>query len=144
VKQLIVLVAVLPLLLIFFLQFSLDQQNAAKITLLNQLVSSAKEEARQYGCFPLKLQQRLKSEIANALKISESEISIEATENIRYRILSAENLSESQIERGLISYKITVPIGKMMAGKSLFGFREEDNVYRIQISGKAASERLPQ
>ena len=46
-------------------------------------------------------------------------------------------------ERGLIHYKISVPIGQVMAGRKLFGIREEDNTYNYVIESYAASERLP-
>ena len=48
-KQFIVLLAILPLMLVFLLQFILDQQTEAKISMINSYVYTAKEYAKQYG-----------------------------------------------------------------------------------------------
>ena len=75
-KQFLVLIAVLPLLLIFLLQFSLDQQNHTKMGLLSDAVYVAKEKSRQSGCFTNDIQDELRSRIARILGTDASEISI--------------------------------------------------------------------
>ncbi|MBR0140546.1 MAG: hypothetical protein IJM17_09730 [Firmicutes bacterium] len=141
-KQFLVLAAILPLMLVFFLQFALDRQNSSRIAVLNDLVSSAKEEARQQGCFTAEIKGRLTSSISSSLGIDPEDILIEATESPKYRIMYAEGVSPKDMERGLIYYRVTVPIGKMMAGRALFGLKEDANTYWYTVEGRAASERL--
>ena len=50
-KQFIVLLAVLPIMLLFIAQFILEQQNEMKISLITDIVYEAKEEAKQLGGF---------------------------------------------------------------------------------------------
>lgn len=144
-KQFLVLCAVIPLMLVFFVQFTMDQNNSARIGRLNDLVYAAKEEARQQGCFTDEIRDRLTAGIARDLDIDPSLIIIEATDesDVRYRVMSAAGYGSSDWERGLIHYKISVPIGQVMAGRKLFGIREEDNTYNYVIESYAASERLP-
>ena len=144
-KQFLVLCAVIPLMLVFFVQFTMDQNNSARIGHLNDLVYAAKEEARQQGCFTRDIVDRLTADIARDLSIDPSDIIIDATgeNDIRYRIMSAAGYDNTDWERGLIHYKISVPIGQVMAGRKLFGIREEDNTYNYVIESYAASERLP-
>ncbi len=142
-KQFLVLVAVLPLMLIFFVQFSLDQINSSRIAVFSALVYSAKEEARQEGCFTEDIKRDLRSRISQALGIRETDVVIEATDTVQYRLISSEGMTGSDWRRGLIYYKVSVPIGQIMAGKNMFGIRDADNSYYYTIENYAASERLP-
>ncbi|MBQ5437877.1 MAG: hypothetical protein IIU32_09400 [Firmicutes bacterium] len=141
-KQFLVLTAILPLMLVFFLQFAMDQQNSARVQAVSDLVYAAKEEARQEGCFTNDIKQRLASSIAGRLGISPSDVVIDADSSVKYRLEDVSGLTDGQLERGMIHYRVTVPVGRMMAGRSLFGLKEEGNVYCCTIEGRAASERL--
>ena len=143
-KQVIVLAAVLPLLLVFFLQFACEQQSSSNIAMLSDIVYAAKEEARQQGCFTESIKSRMTETICKKLGVSEGDVTIEATDRVKYRINSADGMSEDEIERGMIYYKVTAPVGKLMAGRSLFGLKEKDNTYYYTVEGRAASERLRQ
>ncbi|MBQ4506822.1 MAG: hypothetical protein II971_06195 [Firmicutes bacterium] len=134
-KQFIVLMAVLPLMLVFFAQFTLDQINSSRIGILTDFVYLSKEEARQDGCFTASNLASLRSRISNALGIDEGDIEIEATESVQYRVLSGSG------GRGLVHIKLRVPIGQVMAGRSLFGIRQ-DNTYYYTVESYGASERL--
>ena len=144
-KQFLVLLAVLPLMLVFFVQFSMDQINSSRIGRLSDLVYAAKEEARQEGCFTDEIRARLTAQISNEFGIDPSLVLIEATgeQDRRYRIMSADGYGASDWERGLIHYRISVPVGEIMAGRKLFGIREEDNTYNYVIDSLAAREKLP-
>jgi len=142
-KQFLVLMAVLPLLLVFLVQFSLDQINNSRLGLLSDYVYTAKEEAKQEGYFSEEILNELRSNIAKAFDIMPSDIIIQATQSVRYRVMSTDSLSEDNFERGLIYYKVSVPIQEIMAGRRLFGIKEEDNSYYYTIESYAASERLP-
>lgn len=142
-KQFLVLAAILPLMLVFFVQFSMDQINSSRIGVLSDMVYAAKEEAKQAGCFTTQIRSSLTSNIASALGIDPSEIRIEATDTVRYRIMNAGGYGNGDWERGLIYYKVSVPIGELMAGRRLFGIREQDNRYWYVIESYTASEKLP-
>ena len=134
-KQFIVLAAVLPVLFVFILQFSADQINNAKIGSLTDIVYSAKEEAKQEGCFSEELQTKMKAQISRQLDIPEDEIEIDADSDIRFR-------TGNDYQRGLIHYKVKVPIKGAAAGAGFLGLKEEDNMYYYVIDSFTASERL--
>lgn len=142
-KQFIVLMAILPLLLVFFVQFSMDQMNHARVGLLLDYVYTAKEEAKQKGCFTPELKEKLRENIAEAFDIPPHEILIQTTDSVRYRMMQGDDTSEAAFERGLIYYKISVPIAEIMAGRRLFGIKEEDNTCYYTIESYTASELLP-
>ena len=142
-KQFLVLAAILPLMLVFFVQFSMDQINSSRIGILSDMVYAAKEEAKQEGCFTAQIKSELTANIASALQIDTADVRIEATDTVRYRIMEADRYGNDDWERGLIYYKVSVPIGELMAGRRLFGIREQDNVYYYTIESYTASERLP-
>ena len=142
-KQFLVLAAILPLMLVFFVQFSMDQINSSRIGILSDLVYAAKEEAKQEGCFTQQIKSELTANISSALQIDPSDVRIEATDTVRYRIMEAGGYGNGDWERGLIHYRVSVPIGELMAGRRLFGIREQDNVYYYTIDSYTASEKLP-
>ena len=119
--------------------------NSSRIGKLNDLVYTAREEARQEGCFTRDIKARLRAEIADAFDIDPSLVLIEATgeNDVKYRIEDGSTYSDAQWKRGLIHYKVSVPIGEVMAGRRLFGIKEEDNTYNYVIESFAASEKLP-
>jgi hypothetical protein len=138
-KQLIVLTAVLPLMLIFMAQFTLEQKNNHAINTIQQQVYIAKEQAKQEGYFTPDIIEELKDNISARLGISKNDISVAATETPRYRI----NFFDSSLERGLIHYSVSVPIEKIMAGGNILGISEEENRMVYTVEGSAASELLP-
>ena len=138
-KQLIVLAAVLPLLLVFMMQYTLDQKNQDAISALQQQVYTAKEQARQAGCFTEEIKSQLRSRINTTLGIPEKDIVIAATETPRYRM----NTFGETVERGMIHYRVSIPLDKLMAGNRMFGIKDEDNKTVYTVEGVAASERLP-
>ena len=136
-KQLIVLAGVLPLLLVFMMQYSLDQKNSATVSWLQEQVYTAKEQAKQEGCVSREITAELREKISSGLGIPESEVVIVATSTPKYRV----NDFAGSRQRGLIEYSVSVPIDKIMAGGRLFGIREEDNRAVYTIEGVTASER---
>ncbi len=142
-KQFLVLLAILPLMLVFFVQFSMDQINSSRIAVLSDMVYAAKEEAKQEGCFTQKIREDLRANIARQFDIDPDSIRIDATETVRYRLMRADDYSESDWERGLIYYKVEVPIGEIIAGRRIFGIREDENTYMYVIESYTASEKLP-
>lgn len=138
-KQLIVLTAVLPLMLVFMMQFTLDQKNNASMNILQEQVYTAKEKAKQEGCFTRDIIEDLKSEISVRLNISKEDVTVNATTSPKYRV----NYFDPNRERGVIRYSVSVPIDKIMAGGSLFGITQQSNKGIYTVEGTTASERLP-
>ncbi len=137
-KQFIVLLAVLPLMLVFLAQTSLDQLNGARIALFTDMVYTAKEQAKQEGCFTEEIKESLRNGAAGLFGIDPSEVVIEADSEERAR-LTAES---ADFGRGLIHYRVSVPVKEAMAGRRFFGIREEDNLYYYTIDSFTASEKL--
>jgi len=138
-KQLIVLAAILPLMMIFMAQFTLEQKNNHAINTIQQQVYIAKEKAKQEGYFSPAIVEELKDGISEGLGISKSDILVAATEAPRYRI----NYFDPSLERGIIHYSVSVPIEKIMAGGNMLGISEEENRMVYTVEGSAASELLP-
>jgi hypothetical protein len=134
-KQIIVLAAILPLLLIFIAQFTLQEKNAqVKMGIANDVYAAA-EQARQDGCFTAANINRLKQQLASRSGTEESEILIAADEVPKYRV-------NSYNENERIHYKVKVPINKAMAGNRFFGIGDEENRGVFVIENDIASERL--
>lgn len=137
-KQLIVLTAVLPILLLFMAQYCLDQKNNRIINEFQQQVYTAKERAKQEGCFSGEIVEDLRRDLASTFAIEESDIAIEATTVKQYRL----NYFGGG-ERGMIRYRVSVPVDKVMVGGSLLGIKEEENQVLYILEGTTASECLP-
>ena len=134
-KQLIVLMAVLPLMLVFIMQYAFEQHNSSNVNKLQNCIYTAKEQAKQDGYFKDETIQALKAEIAETFGIEETEVLFEGTTVPKYRVNQFD-------ERELIYYKIGVPISKLMAGTKLFGIKAGDNQMIYTIENYTASERL--
>lgn len=133
-KQLLVIMAVLPLLLIFLLQAVYDQKTAGDISTIQALVYATKEEARQEGIFSQALQERLKNDLSESLNIDEDEIIIECDDVIKYRYSPGAGRN--------IYYKISVPVKDVMAGGGMLGIGDEENSFVYTIDSYTASEKL--
>lgn len=134
-KQFIVLVGVLPILLIFLLQYTLDQKNNDSIGRFQDYVYTAKEQAKQQGCFTYEIKTDLIDKINKDCGIREEDMVISLDEIPKYRTGMFD-------ERELIYYKISVPIEKIMVGNKLFGISDEDNRTMYTIESWTASELI--
>ncbi|MBE6031444.1 MAG: hypothetical protein E7225_07660 [Clostridiales bacterium] len=133
-KQFIVLIAVLPIMMVFLLQFSVDQVNSEKIAYIQSVVYSAKEDAKQEGCFTEEITERIKSEISQGLDIPEEYVEVIADDEVKYRY--------SKGEGRLINYKVSVRLDGIMAGGALLGISEDENSTIYTIDSYTASERI--
>lgn len=131
-KQFIVLAAVLPLMLLFMAQFTLDQMNNTRISAATDVIYAAKEVAKQEGGFDC---AALKKELAEKLGCSEELIEITASEKGSVPRIKANG------ERGIIEYRVKFPVGKVIAGNSLLGIKD-DKTYGYVIESCAPSEYL--
>lgn len=133
-KQFIVLIAVLPIMMVFLLQFSVDQVNSEKIAYIQSVVYSAKEDAKQEGCFTEEITERIKSEISQGLDIPEEYVEVIADDEVKYRY--------SKGEGRIINYKVSVRLDGIMAGGALLGISEDENSTVYTIESYTASERI--
>lgn len=142
-KQFIVLLAILPIMLLFLVQFVLDQQTEAKISMIDSYVYTAKEYAKQYGYLDCKA---LKDKIVSSCGLSDDDVSVSSNasdiDTARTRLSSA-NVSGGAIdlERDTIHYDVKVTLEGIMAGSGLFKIK--DNSYCYEINEYTASEYLP-
>lgn len=134
-KQFIVMTAVLPFLLIFMLQFTVEQVNHHHISHLQQIVNESAQVAKQDGFFTEENINRMRTEIASVFSISPAEIVIEADTTPKYRVNRFD-------ERELIHYKVQVPIDRLVAGSSFFGISDSENRGMYTIESYTASELL--
>ena len=133
-KQFIVLMAVLPVMMIFLMQFTADQISSQKVACIQSVVYSAKEDAKQYGCFTEEIKDRIKKEISDRLGIPESYITVKADSDVRYRY--------SKGQDRMINYEVSVRLDDVMAGGKLLGISDEKNSVVYRIKNYTASEKI--
>lgn len=131
-KQLIVLMAVLPIMIIFIMQMGLDQKNAQTLAAIQSCTYAAKEQAKQEGCFTEAICSDLRRNISKLTNIKEENIEIEADRNLKYRY------SDDK----LIHYKVSVKVGNIMAANRVFGLSDKENSYKFSVESYTASERV--
>ncbi|MBE6020885.1 MAG: hypothetical protein E7228_03955 [Clostridiales bacterium] len=134
-KQLIVLLAVLPFMMIFLMQYTVEQENHYNISLLQQMVYESKEQAKQDGYFTAENISDLKMKISDTFDVGQDEINIITDSIPKYRVNQFD-------ERELIYYKVQVPINRIVAGAGFFGIDEEENKGLYTIESYTASELL--
>lgn len=131
-KQLMVLMAVLPIMIVFIIQIGLDQKNAQIATVVQSCTYAAKEQAKQEGCFTDEICKGLKRNIAELANIKEDDIKIEADDRVKGRYDSDK----------LIHYKVSVKIKNVMAANKMFGIDDAENAYDFVIESYTASEKV--
>jgi hypothetical protein len=132
----IALAIVLPILLFFTAQYTLQLEHQHNMAALETIVESAKEEARQEGYFTPEIIARIRADITAEFRdVSSGEILIDVTTTPKYR-------TDSYDRRELIEYSIGVPMKKLSAANHLFGISDADNTTIIYIKGSVASEKL--
>ena len=132
-KQLIVLMGVLPILLVFLLQYTLDQRNNDNIGRLQEYVYQAKEQAKQEGCFTQEIREEMMNKIEKSFDIEEEDMIVDLEAVPKYRTSVFDR-------REMIHYRVSVPIDRLMAGNRFFGITDENNRGMYTIESWAASE----
>ncbi|MBR5756232.1 MAG: hypothetical protein IKX96_01605 [Firmicutes bacterium] len=134
-KQFMVLCAVLPIMLLLMIQFSLDEINAYKIQGINQLVYAKSEEAKQNGCFTSEMEDELKDQIAQlGFAPEDIDVDFELDSEISYDAEAGHE--DGYVRRGYpIYYYVSVRFNRPMAAALL-----PDNYYYYTISSYTASE----
>ncbi len=133
-KQFIVLTAVLPILLVFMLQFVCDLRTNDRIGVIRSVVYAAKEDAKQQGCFTEEISERIRSDIGEALGIPPESVEVISDGVVKHRYASGDDR--------LIYYTVRVPVDGVMAGRGLFGRSGDGNGFVYVIDSYTASERI--
>ncbi len=133
-KQFIVLCAVLPIFMMILMQIGLDEKNSQVTSVIQSVVYTAKEEAKQQGSFTKGIKQKIVDDINKLTGIDKSKIQVEADSKVKYRY----GVGDDRI----INYKVVVEIDEIMAGGSIYGISKEDNKYFYTIDSYTASEKI--
>lgn len=135
-KEFIVILATITLLIVFVMQYSVQQVNDYKINQFQLHVNVAKEKAKIAGRFTPEIKMELRNNILNTYKdITSEEIIMDVEETPKYRTTEFD-------DRELIHFRIGVPIKKIIAGASLFGITNEQNKGYYIIEGDTTSELI--
>lgn len=134
-KSFIVGTAVFLIMIFFVLQWSIEQQGHYKRTALINIVTQHAQQARMEGYFTEDIKTSMREKISDKLHIQQDEIVMEVTDTPKYR-------TEVFNENEMISYKVSVPMGQIVAMAGLWGLDEDSNSYWYPIEGKVSSERL--
>ena len=131
-KQFIVLLAILPILMLFMVQIIYEQKNIAKLNLIQSIVYSAKEDVKQAGYFSEGHRDQVTQEL----------LSIPGVEDVI--ITSPQDAPQKRYSLGsnrFIDYRIELVLTDVMAGGGTI-IDEEDNRYVYVLEGYTASEFL--
>ncbi|MDR2156323.1 MAG: hypothetical protein LBO81_00875, partial [Clostridiales Family XIII bacterium] len=125
-KQFIVLAAVIPVMLAFVMQFTLEQANFSRSMRAEEVVHSARIEAEWNGGFTEEAKKTLARNIADIYGVTAEDVAIEA-----------DVIGESFGRIGF--YRIIVPVPKIVAANRLFGISDEANCGRYVVEGSFPS-----
>ncbi len=133
-KQFIVLLGIMPLIIIFIMQMSVDQINNHTINAVQSCTYTAKEQAKQEGSFSQKIKEELITDISRKTGITKDKIRVYGDEDIKLRY----NTGDDRI----IKYRVEVEIDKIMAGNKFLGISDSENSFTYVIDSYTASERV--
>ncbi len=133
-KQFIVLMAVLPIMLIFLLQFTADQVNGEKAAFIQSVVYAAKEDAKQEGYFTEEIKSRIVKEISEGISVPAEYIEVATGDEIKYRYAKGDGR--------LIHYRVSVKLDGVMAGGRFLGISDNENTVTYVIDSYTASEKI--
>lgn len=133
-KQFIVLMAVLPIMMIFLMQFTTDQVNGEKVAYIQSVVYAAKEDAKQEGCFTEEIRSRIVKEISEGISVPAECIEVISDDEVKYRYAKGDGR--------LIHYKVSVRLDGVMAGGKFLGISDSENTATYVIDNYTASEKI--
>lgn len=128
-KDIIVLIAVLPFTLALLLFPMYAERNGGDESFVRETVYSAAQQAGRDGYFSAGNIDDIKNDIAAAMDIEKKDIKIVADRDIKYR-------------PEVINYRVEVPIKNVVPANKMFGIKDEQNKGEIVIESKIMSERL--
>ena len=134
-KQFIVFLAIFPLMMAFMIQFTLQQNMDYRLELINEAVYDAKETAKIKGYFSDDEVESLRNVLSEIAGCAEKDVKIEVSDDIKYR-------KGEYDEREMISYRISLPAGRIIAFPFFAGVEEDENMVVYTLEDEFPSERL--
>ena len=135
-KTFIVTIAAVILLMVFPMQNVQDIVNSHKIERFDEIVYSACQKARTDGRFTESNISQLKSDILSEFPdVSEDEIIIDVTTSMKYKRFEFDS-------REAISYRIGIPIKRIVNLGKFLGIEDEDNRFNYIMEGYVLSEAV--
>ncbi len=131
-KDFLVLLAILPILLVFVIQFTCDYRGFEEVQAVENIVYEGREKARQEGGFSSRTIEDIRKEIAGHLGIPEEDIEIKAS--------AGANQVGRYDKNRLIYYTVKVKLSDVMAGGKLMGIDAGENKRTLVIDSYIASE----
>ena len=117
------LLAILPIMLLFLVQFVLDQQTEAKISMIDSYVYTAKEYAKQSGYLDCKA---LKDKIVSSCGLSDDDVSVSS--NASDIDTARTRLSSANVSGGAIDLERASDA----AVKIILNWHCEDGIFRLR------------
>lgn len=133
-KELIVMMGILPLLAVFIMQFAADFKSGEELETVRNLVYSAKEIARMEGGFSAELRRSLANDIEERLSLDPGSVLVEAA--------NAAGSVGRYDEENRIDYIVRVKLPGTMAGARFMGIGEGKNEITYVIDSFTTSEYL--
>lgn len=118
----------------FPMQYTLQLVNTSRMDKVESIVNTAKEQARQEGCFTADITDRMISEIKKS-GFKDEDVTVNVTSSPKYR-------TDSFNENELIHYEVGIKIEKKIAANKVFGISDEENRGTYTIQGAVTSEKL--
>jgi len=118
-KQFIVLAAILPILLVFVSQFTLDAVRSLRMNAAEDAIRAFCLEASYYGGGSAAEAEALRHKLAQLFKSDASDINIELV----------------RTDDAHIDWRLSFPVGDIMAGASFMGLSQSENKGRVQLNG---------
>jgi len=118
-KQFIVLAAILPILLLFVSQSTLEAVRGLRVSACEDAVRAFCIEASYYGGGGPAEAEALRAKLAGILKADVSEIYVDI----------------QKADDARIDWRVSFPVGKVMAGARLMGISDAENRGRANMSG---------
>ncbi len=131
-KDFIVLTAILPLLMAFIMQFTVDYRGLEEVQTIQNVVYTVKETAKEEGGFSEELINKIKNDISEKLGIS--------SEQVRVSVATPEGKVGRFDDNRNINYRVEVELSEVMAAAHLFGISSKDNKRTYVIDSYTASE----
>jgi len=118
-KQFIVLAAILPILLVFVSQFTLDAVRSLRMNAAEDAIRAFCLEAAYYGGGGAAEAEALRHRLAQIFKSDIRDINIELV----------------RTDEAHIDWSLSFPIGDIMAGAAFMGLSPSENRGRVQMNG---------
>ena len=118
-KQFIVLAAILPILLVFVSQFTLDAVRSLRMNAAEDAIRAFCIEAAYYGGGGAAEAEALRHRLAQIFKSDVRDI----------------NLELARTDDAHINWNLSFPVGDIMAGAALMGLSPVENRGRVQMNG---------